>query len=797
MPGAGGAGWLAPARASRRWVGADLRVHAGQAAVTAIIVAIVVAWLVLAAMLLEGASSPWVGLYDRTGGPDVVVYLAPGTPAGSLATLPGVREASKTVAAGLATMDSGAAATPEQGDTQVELRAMPATAPAMLTPLVVAGSWLSPARPDGVVVEASFAAAAHLTVGSPVTLARSGSGSGRGAVTARVTGIAETSGQIPYPQWTPGLAWVTPALLRRVDPRPDTTREVIGLRLADRCSVCVTDAVDEVSSAVGPQNVQQSVSWQQVSQAMAAQGWLLGEFLGLFGLIALVAAACAIANVTAAHAVAQRQPTAMLKAIGFTPGQVAGTLLGENLLIAAVGTSTGLALGWGLSQAAPAFLYAPGGVPVTLAPLPTGLTALIAAATMLAVAIAAVVQAWRASRVPVAAAVTGSPPHGKLSRLARVGLLARFPAPLVLGARDAFTRRTQAALTIAGVAIPMALATIALASWATIDGFTSDPGRISVAALTAYPRGEAATAALAQITAASGVQAAYLGAQFQVPRPGQAGTFTARAMGMASRPYPFRIVEGRLYRQAGEAVASQRLLAELGTRVGDSVWATINGVPVTFHIVGEVIDPAGDGDVLDFPVDALPYIAASPQFYSVILAPGASPARVAARLRAASGGRLDVQATPNPADGLGLLRLVIVISVLLLAVLGLANLVTATRAGLRDHLPEAGVLAAMGLTPAQVTATFIIAAGLLAAAGVLAGSIAGLLAAHWLVNAQGAAIGLGWGVEPFIPGAGLLLAAMAVAIAAGTMIALVVVRWSVVAGHGAVRVSRVAALAAH
>jgi putative ABC transport system permease protein len=228
--------------------------------------------------------------------------------------------------------------------------------------------------------------------------------------------------------------------------------------------------------------------------------------------------------------------------------------------------------------------------------------------------------------------------------------------------------------------------------------------------------------------------------------------------------------------------------------MGDSVWVTINNDPVVFQIVGEVIDPAGDGDVLDFPVDALSDIGASPQFYSVILKPGATPARVAAQLRAASGGRLDVKPTPNPADGLGVLRLVIVLTAALLAVLGLANLVTATRAGLRDHLPEAGVLAAMGLTPAQVTATFIIAIGLLAAAGVLAGTLAGLAAAYWLINAQGAAIGLGWGIESLIPGLGPFLAAMAVAILAGTATALLVVRRSVVARHDAVRVRRAPAL---
>ena len=190
---------LARTRASRRWIAADLRAHAGQAALTGIIVAAVVAWLVLAAMLLEGASSPWLGLYDRTGGPDVVVYLAPGTPTTGLAGLGGVREASQPVTAGSATMDLVGTSAREQGDTQVELRAMPPTAPAMLTPLVVAGSWLSPGRPDGVVVEASFAAAAHLTVGSTVTLAGPGAGSGRDAATADVTESPRPPARFPTP----------------------------------------------------------------------------------------------------------------------------------------------------------------------------------------------------------------------------------------------------------------------------------------------------------------------------------------------------------------------------------------------------------------------------------------------------------------------------------------------------------------------------------------------------------------------------------------------------------------------
>jgi putative ABC transport system permease protein len=149
---------------------------------------------------------------------------------------------------------------------------------------------------------------------------------------------------------------------------------------------------------------------------------------------------------------------------------------------------------------------------------------------------------------------------------------------------------------------------------------------------------------------------------------------------------------------------------------------------------------------------------------------------VAARLQAASRSKLSVQPAANPAASLGLVRLVIVASVLLLAAVGLANLITATRAGLRDHLPEAGVLAALGLTPAQVVATYVVATTILAVTGVLAGTIAGLAAAHWLINAQAASVGLGWGIEPVVPAPAMMATAMLLAVLAGPGTALLVVR---------------------
>ena len=58
-----------------------------------------------------------------------------------------------------------------------------------------------------------------------------------------------------------------------------------------------------------------------------------------------------------------------------------------------------------------------------------------------------------------------------------------------------------------------------------------------------------------------------------------------------------------------------------------------------------------------------------------------APAAAQARLLAASQNQLDVQVVANPASGLRVLQLVIAVSVVILAVIGLANLLTATWSG--------------------------------------------------------------------------------------------------------------------
>ena len=752
-------------RGTLRWIRADLRAHRSQSAVTVAVIAGVVAALVLAVMLLAGALNPWQALFDRTRGADVLVYLAGGTQTTQLRAIPGVTAVAAPYDAASATLVQGAQKSP------VQLCGMTQAPPVMSAPLMVAGTWLRASQPDDVVIEASFAAAVHVGLGMRIVL----DGVDGTSVPMRVTGIADTADQGFYPQWTPGLIWASHSLLSRVEPTKSETTEVVGLRLSDPSpagtGLVSQDVFNAYNDASESSPLERSTTRQQVMDSMASDDRLLGELLALFGVIALIAAPCAIANVTSGRVLMQRRDIAMLKALGFTPGQVVRMLLAEQTALGLAGTVLGLAAA--RLATSPAFVHPPAGTGVTLAPLPGSWTVLVAAGTILTVLVATAIPAWRAGRVSPVAAVQPSPPGGHLSQVARLSLLVRLPAALVLGVRDALTRRLPAVLTVAGVAIPMAMITIALTCWSTIGAFTADPGKIGLAgALTVQVSsgGLSEARATALIAADSQVSASYPGAQSTTLLPGDNGTFVARAMGTSRAPYPFQVVQGRMFGAVDEAVAGQGFLDLMHVRVGSWIDPTIDGVPVILHIVGRTIEPDNDGDVVDFGIDALPAAnAAAPMFYSLVLKPGVDPVAARASLLRASGNRLDVQLAANPADRLGVVRVVIVVAVVILVLLAMANLLTATDVGLRDHVHEAGILKAMGLTPRQVMATLVVSTTIVTAIGVVAGVLVGLVAAPRLINAQGQASGIGWGIAAGLSPAttaALLAAALAAAVAA-------------------------------
>jgi putative ABC transport system permease protein len=741
------------ARAAGRWILADLRARRAQVVLTVLAVAGIVTSLIIAATLLEEGTNPWRGLFTRGNGGHIWIHTKDAPNVAALRALDGVVDVAGPYRSAPATLVHHGRKVP------VALQETPVEPTRVGRPLLREGRGLTVSDPDGVVVERSFARTLGLRPGSPFVV--TGLNGATHAFT--VAGLAESGDQGFYPEWTPGLVWTQAQTLTRVEPAPGRTESVTGLRLADPDE---TDLAVQQAVVILHNQVQRIATWREVRASMELDNRLLGQLLALFGIAGLVAAALALANATGGRVLTQLRDIATLKSLGFTPGQVTRMLLAEHGSLGLIGVALGLLAARMIT------VYAlQDAVTVPLSPGPL---AAIAAGTTLVVVVAVWLPAWRGGRTPPIPAAPVAPPCGRLSRLARVGLLLRLPPALVLGARDAFTRRTPALLTVAGVAVPMTLITIGLGCWVTLDDFLAHPERVGqAAALVVRPGNLSAEEARRRATADPDVAAAYPGAELDALVPGQTRTVRTRALGLSSDPYPFPVVKGRVFRGRGEAVAGQGLLDLLGVRIGDRVRVTIGGTPLIVRIVGRVIEPERDGEVLSFGVDSLAAKdAVPPQFYSLVLRPGAEVAQVRERLEARS---LEVTQAVNPADRLSVVRVIIAGLVVILALIGLANLLTASALGLRDHLPDLAVLKAMGLTPRQVTATLVTGTGLTAVVGVAIGAMAGASLSATLIDLQGHGSGVGAGIGRG-PTPGMLAAAVLGLTAAALLVALIPAR---------------------
>ncbi|MFG2572052.1 ABC transporter permease [Streptomyces sp. NPDC048481] len=715
-------------RAVLRWAHSDLRTHRGEALFLVLATAGIVGSLLLAMALFGYATNPWQRVFAQANGAHVYLHTGPSARVGKLAGLDGVESVAGPYPTESATVVSrGARAS-------VELRGTPAR-PAVGRPLLTSGSWLDPDDADGVVLESRLARALLAEPGDTLTLPGT-------ARRLTVLGVADSAEPRYRPGERPGLVWALPSAL------PDPRGDVIGLRLSDPGD---TDyIVQRAVTVLGSGAVGEVSTWRQARAEAQGDNRLLGQVLALFGLGALVAAGLAVHGAIATRIRGHLRDISVLKAIGFTPGQVVRVFLFQHLTYALLGAVAAAALIRALGSRIPGrFGDAVGvwqGLPATAAALvavPAGAVLFIGATTGLA--------AWRAGRVPPVpvprpAGATG----GALSGLARRALGLRLPPALVLGWHTAFAKRPRSPAAVARLALPLLLIVVAMSAWTTIDRFRSSPEQVGLPAALSVRVDSGANGpdTLALLERDPQVAAAYPGAQVAALVPGQTATIALRGLGTGREPYPYALAEGDRPHGRDEAVAGQGLLDLLDARVGDWVRVTVGEQPQILHIVGRSIEPENAGRVISTSLDTLrendPGLG--PTLYQLRLRPGADAREVAARLTAAGQGRLDVHTVTNPADGLSSLRAVVAGLIAVLALIGLIELLTVIGGTVREGERDLLALKAVGLSPRQITAVTVTATGCTVLAAVLAATAVGTPFARWLIDAQGRSSGIGAGI---------------------------------------------------
>lgn len=756
-------------RATLRWAHSDLRTHRGEALFLVLATAGIVVSLLLATALFGYATNPWQRVFTQAHGAHVWLHTGSSADTGKLAELDGVESVAgpyPTVSTTLASRGTRAS---------VELRATPER-PAVGRPLLTSGRWLDPASPDGVVLETRLARALLAAPGDTLTLPGADTGTGTrtantGTGTARtltVLGIADSAEPRYRAGEQPGLVWAPPSAVR------DPGGHVIGLRLTDPED---TDyAVQRAVTVLGAGAVSEVSTWKQARSEAQGDNRLLGQVLGLFGLGALVAAGLAVHGAIGTRIRGHLRDISVLKAIGFTPGQVVRVFLLQHLAYALLGAVAAASVIQALGSRIPGRLGDAVGVwqglpghTVALFAVPVGAVLFIGATTGLA--------AWRAGRVPpVPVPRPAAPLGGRLSGAARQALGLRLPPALVLGWHRAFTRRLRSLASVARLALPLLLIVVAMSAWTTIERFDSRPDQIGLpTALTARAdSGLAAPDARALLERDPQVAAAYPGVEVAALVPGQTATIALRGLGTQQDPYPYALADGRPPQGRDEAVAGQGLLDLLDVEVGDWVRMTVGDQPQILHIVGRSIEPENAGRVISTSFDTLrendPGLG--PTLYELRLRPGADPQEVTDRLATTGQGRLDVHAAPNPADGLSPLRGVVVGLIAVLALIGLIELLTAIGGTVRESERDLLALKAIGLSPRQITAITVASTTCTALVAVVIGTALGTPLAHWLIDAQGRSSGIGAGIAQG-PSAALLLLFGAAAVTGAAALAAV------------------------
>ncbi|MFI5530308.1 FtsX-like permease family protein [Kitasatospora sp. NPDC051853] len=482
----------------------------------------------------------------------------------------------------------------------------------------------------------------------------------------------------------------------------------------------------------------------------AAEAYL--PVMSLFGVLGLLVAVLIVANVVSGAVVSGLRHIGVLKAIGFTPNQVLGVYLLMVTVPAVAGAVPGTALGAALGG--PVLKSAFQGVLRGSAEI--GVDAWVYAVALLGmplvVALAALLPALRAHRLPAARAIgAGSAPStGRGLRVQRWLAGTRLPRAVGLGLGQPFTRPARTALTLAAVLLGVTTVTLTTGLTGTLVGLgevgRSDGGeRVSVwlgraqFGETAPKLTEEEVERLLRSTpGAVGVTAE------AITEVGLAGT-TEQLAAFFQRGDPDpgkaeRLVAGRALGEApGEVVVSPGYLRQHGARVGDRMVLELDGRRAEAVIVGEELD--GDPRFVEVSWATLAELApqARAVHYQVRLAPGADARAYRETVAAADPGLRPALADAGTTATTTLVAFSAAFTLLLTAVAALGVFNTVLLNG-RERRRDLGTLKSIGMTPRQVTVMFVTS---MTAVGVVGGALGiplGMVAHRLLVDHIGVVV---------------------------------------------------------
>ncbi|MET7699705.1 ABC transporter permease, partial [Streptomyces sp. NPDC005485] len=337
------------------------------------------------------------------------------------------------------------------------------------------------------------------------------------------------------------------------------------------------------------------------------------------------------------------------------------------------------------------------------------------------------------------------------------------PRPVGLGLARPFARPARAAATAAAVTFGAVAVTFAVGlasslaevqaardhdtSDVTVQAVQEGPGRIR-GGVASRPDEVADPAAVTKaIDDRAGTRRYFGVGTADVAVAGTSGSFEVSAFTGDASWGGYRMISGRWFEGAGEAVVPTPFLTATGTRIGDSVALRDHGRTVRVRIVGEVFSTEQQGRTLL--TDAATLKAADPELqpveYHIDVRPGTDAQAYARALNTAltaTGASAGVGGSGGHSSVIVILdALTSILTLMLVAVAGLGVL-NSVVLDTRERVRDLGIHKALGMTPRQ-TIAMVIASVL--GVGVLGGAVGvpvGLALHDLVVPAMGHSAGL-------------------------------------------------------
>ncbi|GAB3976457.1 FtsX-like permease family protein [Plantactinospora veratri] len=583
-----------------------------------------------------------------------------------------------------------------------------------------------------------------------------------GGPTLTVVGVARSVSE------TAG-GWVVPEQIAALTAPGATADYQMLYRFAASGTAAQVDAGRAaVQASVPAEALTGARSWLTTRTNSAGSTVLFVPFLLAFGVLGVLMAVLIIGNVIAGAVGTGTHRIGILKALGFTPGQVVRAYTVQALVPAVAGAVLGVAAGNllvlpVLAQTNEVYGTTDSGVsPWVDAVVLAGALALVAGTAW-----AAASRAGRLRTVEVLA-VGRTPGPGRGQWAARLAARLPLPRPVTLGLAQPFARALRSATVVAAIAFGAAAATFAVGLGASLNevratekhgdvvihpghamsGPPPEGGRPAEGGPRVAPGPPPApdpVAVVNAITAQAGTDGYSGVAQTEVTTPGLTSSLEILAFTGDGSAQSYQMISGSWFSGPGEIVVATPFLTATGTRVGDSIVLTDHGTQIPVRIVGEVFNIESRG--MQVLTAAATLAAAQPDLraleYHITLTPGTDPAAYVEALNTALG---SVEATAEVVEQeaeeviivINTLTTLLTLMLVTVAALGVLNMVVLET---RERVHDLGVHKALGMTPRQTVMMVIASVVVTGLIGGAVGVPVGVLMQRVIVGEMGRVTG--------------------------------------------------------